>query len=190
MLKQCTASGLAALEQDLTSSGGAPGTSACAASTSGKGASAPASATTPGGTIGGGLGWSRDRVLQRFPLLYPALEGLARYTHLVSVEYFNDLMEVFKQVGRGVGSAKGCCRGLHLVSVEYFNHLMEVLKQVGRGVGRCEWGCGEVQRDLNAIHRLHFKRAAAVPNAAACGAPVASSTNPHSHATLCLRPYA
>lgn len=104
VLKHCTASGLAALEQDLTASGGAqPGTSAGAASTSGKGASAPASTTTPGGTVGGGLGWSRDRVLQRFPLLYPALEGLARYTHLVSVEYFNDLMEVFKQVGRGVG---------------------------------------------------------------------------------------
>ncbi len=42
----------------------------------------------------GSLGWSPERVLRKFPLLYPTLEGLARYTHLISVDYFNDLMEV------------------------------------------------------------------------------------------------
>jgi nucleolar complex protein 3 len=54
----------------------------------------PASVPAPG------LGWSRERFMRRFPLLYPALEGLARYTHLISVEYFNDLMEGFKDLLR------------------------------------------------------------------------------------------
>jgi nucleolar complex protein 3 len=50
------------------------------------------------GPSGPGLGWTRERVMKRFPLLYPTLEGLARYTHLIDVSYFNDLMDVFKQV--------------------------------------------------------------------------------------------
>lgn len=31
---------------------------------------------------------------KKFPLLYVALEGLARYTHLISIDYFTDLMSV------------------------------------------------------------------------------------------------
>ena len=48
--------------------------------------------------MAGSGGWTRERVMRKFPLLYPTLEGLARYTHLIDVEYFNDLMEVFKEV--------------------------------------------------------------------------------------------
>jgi hypothetical protein len=55
--------------------------------------------TSTSGPVASGGRWSRERVLRKFPLLYPTLEGLARYTHLIDVGYFNDLMEVFKQVG-------------------------------------------------------------------------------------------
>lgn len=60
--------------------------------------SQPAPSSLPAPALG--LGWSRDRFMSRFPLLYPALEGLARYTHLISVDYFNDLMEGFKDLLR------------------------------------------------------------------------------------------
>jgi nucleolar complex protein 3 len=45
--------------------------------------------------------WPSARVHARFPLLQPTLAGLGRYAHLVSVEYFNDLMAVLQEV-RGV----------------------------------------------------------------------------------------
>ncbi|GLI63195.1 hypothetical protein VaNZ11_006093 [Volvox africanus] len=42
--------------------------------------------------------WSRSRVLKKCPLLHPVLDGLARYTHLISVDYMNDLMAVFSDL--------------------------------------------------------------------------------------------
>jgi nucleolar complex protein 3 len=50
------------------------------------------------GAIAPGPGLPRDRMLKKAPLLYPVLEGLGRYAHLISVEYFNDLMAVFHEV--------------------------------------------------------------------------------------------
>jgi nucleolar complex protein 3 len=44
--------------------------------------------------------WPASKVHRKFPLLQPALEGLGRYSHLISVEYFNDLMAVLQEVGR------------------------------------------------------------------------------------------
>ncbi|MEW5302585.1 MAG: hypothetical protein WDW36_005354 [Sanguina aurantia] len=76
VLKHCTASGLAALSRG----------------NSGGGAKELVGAT--GGVM------SRAKVQRKFPLLGPVLEGLARYTHLISVEYFNDLMDVFRQMLR------------------------------------------------------------------------------------------
>jgi hypothetical protein len=43
--------------------------------------------------------WPASKVHRKFPLLQPALEGLGRYSHLISVEYFNDLMAVLQEVG-------------------------------------------------------------------------------------------
>lgn len=37
---------------------------------------------------------SAEKMAKKFPLLYVALEGLAKYTHLISVDYFTDLMTV------------------------------------------------------------------------------------------------
>lgn len=34
----------------------------------------------------------------KFPLLYVALEGLGKYTHLIGLEYFTDLIDVFQQL--------------------------------------------------------------------------------------------
>jgi nucleolar complex protein 3 len=45
-----------------------------------------------------GMGLTRERMLKKHPLLYPVLEGLGRYAHLISVEYFNDMMTVFHEV--------------------------------------------------------------------------------------------
>ncbi|GIL93115.1 hypothetical protein Vretifemale_20565 [Volvox reticuliferus] len=42
--------------------------------------------------------WSRARALRKCPLLHPVLDGLARYTHLISVDYMNDLMAVFSDL--------------------------------------------------------------------------------------------
>jgi nucleolar complex protein 3 len=44
--------------------------------------------------------WPASKVHRKFPLLQPALEGLGRYSHLISVEYFNDLMAVLQDVRR------------------------------------------------------------------------------------------
>ena len=104
MLKNCTSSGLSSIahEANLGSSNQKPPAAAAgsgAPSTSGASPSAaPAATTTTAGPMAGSGGWTRERVMRKFPLLYPTLEGLARYTHLIDVEYFNDLMEVFKEV--------------------------------------------------------------------------------------------
>jgi nucleolar complex protein 3 len=42
--------------------------------------------------------WAASKVHRKFPLLQPVLEGLGRYSHLISVEYFNDLMAVLQEV--------------------------------------------------------------------------------------------
>lgn len=41
---------------------------------------------------------SHAAVCELFPLLDTALEGLGRYTHLISLEYFTDLLDVFLQL--------------------------------------------------------------------------------------------
>ncbi|KAG1668841.1 hypothetical protein FOA52_004936 [Chlamydomonas sp. UWO 241] len=89
VLKHATSSGLAALSREAAAGGKEAAGSEASTSTS-------MSAGSAG--VAGSLGWGRDRLTKKFPLLYPTLEGLARYTHLISVEYFNDLMEVFKQL--------------------------------------------------------------------------------------------
>jgi len=63
-------------------------------------APAPASSIPDNLATAPSLGQSRAKLLKKHPLLYPVLEGLAIYTHLISVEYFNDIMDVFHQVGR------------------------------------------------------------------------------------------
>lgn len=51
---------------------------------------------------GAGAGPTEATVREKFPLLYVALEGLGKYTHLVGLEYFTDLLDVFQQLlGRG-----------------------------------------------------------------------------------------
>ena len=40
---------------------------------------------------------------KKFPLLAPALQGLTRYAHLISVEYFSDLLTVMQQIGNAPG---------------------------------------------------------------------------------------
>ena len=49
--------------------------------------------------------WPASKVQKKFPLLQPVLEGLGRYSHLISVDYFNDLMAVLLEVRKGVGAA-------------------------------------------------------------------------------------
>jgi hypothetical protein len=49
--------------------------------------------------------WAAAKVHRKFPLLQPTLTGLGRYSHLISVDYFNDLMAVLQEV-RG---ADGAC---------------------------------------------------------------------------------
>jgi nucleolar complex protein 3 len=46
--------------------------------------------------------WPAAKVHRKFPLLQPTLTGLGRYSHLISVDYFNDLMAVLQEV-------RGCC---------------------------------------------------------------------------------
>lgn len=40
---------------------------------------------------------------KKFPLLAPALQGLVRYGHLISVEYFSDILAVMQQIGNAPG---------------------------------------------------------------------------------------
>jgi nucleolar complex protein 3 len=41
---------------------------------------------------------STARMAEKCPLLYAALEGLGKFTHLISLEYFTDVLEVFQQL--------------------------------------------------------------------------------------------
>ena len=41
---------------------------------------------------------SEARAAKKFPLLAPSLAGLSRFAHLISVEYFSDLLAVMVQV--------------------------------------------------------------------------------------------
>ncbi|GFH17835.1 uncharacterized protein HaLaN_14545 [Haematococcus lacustris] len=76
------------------------------------------------GAVAPGSGVPRDRLLKRHPLLYPTLEGLARYAHLISIDYFNDLMAVFHQL----------LRDCHLPLVEQLRVLLTV-SDILRGQG-------------------------------------------------------
>jgi nucleolar complex protein 3 len=42
--------------------------------------------------------WPAAKVHRKFPLLQPTLTGLGRYSHLISVDYFNDLVAVLQEV--------------------------------------------------------------------------------------------
>ncbi|BDA51329.1 Nucleolar complex protein 3 homolog [Coccomyxa sp. Obi] len=46
---------------------------------------------------------SEARAAKRFPLLAPSLEGLRRFAHLISVEYFSDLLAVMVQIAAAPG---------------------------------------------------------------------------------------
>ena len=46
---------------------------------------------------------SEARCAKKFPLLSPALAGLARFAHLISVEYFGDLLAVMLRMLSGPG---------------------------------------------------------------------------------------
>lgn len=41
---------------------------------------------------------SAETIEKKWPLLSATLQGLAKYTHLIGLEYFNDLMEVLQQL--------------------------------------------------------------------------------------------
>ena len=41
---------------------------------------------------------SAETIERKWPLLSATLQGLAKYTHLIGLEYFNDLMEVLQQL--------------------------------------------------------------------------------------------
>lgn len=43
-------------------------------------------------------GLTPQRMAEKFPLLYIALEALGKYTHLISLEYFTDVLAVFQQL--------------------------------------------------------------------------------------------
>jgi len=70
-----------------------------------------ATGAAPGAAAAGP--WPASRVARRLPLLYVSLEGLSKYTHLISVDYFNDLMAVFGDVARrarGAGRQRAVLR--------------------------------------------------------------------------------
>ncbi len=46
---------------------------------------------------------TETQAVKKFPLLTPALLGLTRYAHLISVEYFSDLLTVMQQIGNAPG---------------------------------------------------------------------------------------
>ena len=51
---------------------------------------------------------SEQRAAARFPLLAPALEGLARYAHLMGVEYFADLLAALERLLAAPGLPLRC----------------------------------------------------------------------------------
>lgn len=50
-----------------------------------------------------GVPISEMRAERKFPLLVPSLSGLRRYAHLISVEYFGDLLAVMQRVAAAPG---------------------------------------------------------------------------------------
>ena len=42
--------------------------------------------------------WSQARFQKRFPLLAPALKGLAKFAHLISIDYFQDIITTLEDV--------------------------------------------------------------------------------------------
>jgi nucleolar complex protein 3 len=73
----------------------------CSTATANQAAAAAASAAPADDSSSKGVllqPWPASKVHRKFPLLQPALEGLGRYSHLISVEYFNDLMAVLQEV--------------------------------------------------------------------------------------------
>jgi hypothetical protein len=62
--------------------------------------------------------WAAAKVHRKFPLLQPTLAGLGRYSHLISVDYFNDLMAVLQEVrGGGAATLSIACSAWPLVVV-------------------------------------------------------------------------
>lgn len=43
-------------------------------------------------------GWSPSRFAKRFPLLAPTLQGLAKFAHLISVDYFQDIISTLESI--------------------------------------------------------------------------------------------
>jgi len=43
-------------------------------------------------------GWSPNRFAKRFPLLAPTLQGLAKFAHLISVDYFHDIISTLESI--------------------------------------------------------------------------------------------
>jgi nucleolar complex protein 3 len=43
-------------------------------------------------------GWSPNRFAKRFPLLAPTLQGLAKFAHLISVDYFHDIVSTIESI--------------------------------------------------------------------------------------------
>ncbi|KAG2441809.1 hypothetical protein HXX76_003419 [Chlamydomonas incerta] len=94
----------------LSGPGGANAAAAPSAAAAGR-APAPDAAddlgpsSSSGGEVGprvpsnsAALPWPRSKLLKKCPLLHPVLDGLAKYTHLISVDYMNDLLDVFSQL--------------------------------------------------------------------------------------------
>ncbi|KAG2485768.1 hypothetical protein HYH03_015482 [Edaphochlamys debaryana] len=117
VLKHACAVGLGrgqAGSADLSGAGEGPaggsgsGGSSRAGAGAGPGAGAGAGAAGPPGgdavaSCSLGLAWSRTRLLKKCPLLHAVLDGLARYTHLISVDYMADLMACFMDLLSGPG---------------------------------------------------------------------------------------
>jgi nucleolar complex protein 3 len=60
--------------------------------------------------------WAAAKVHRKFPLLQPTLAGLGRYSHLISVDYFNDLMAVLQEVCVCIGGG-GCLQCLQCMAL-------------------------------------------------------------------------
>lgn len=94
VLKHCST---ATANHTATAAAATADPSAKTASDSAKGIHVPGNGSSSSST---GLvqPWPAARVAKKFPLLQPCLDGLGRYSHLISVEYFNDLMTVMQEV--------------------------------------------------------------------------------------------
>lgn len=81
-----------------------------------------------GGAAEGAPPMPASRFLKRFPLLAPTLEGLSRFAHLISVDYFADLMAVLEQVRAGHA----------LLSNPRGNAAWQARRHAGRSATRCD----------------------------------------------------